>query len=223
MSYSNSTAASDKQVSYIHDLFDQKNLFADPRFFDQVNAMDADELARHIEFLKNSVGDPQDLSKPRVSRERASGIIENLKALPNKQRKATRPGYPDASHSGPAVNTEIGMYIEEDRSGVCNPAVFRVYLGQQSGRNLVKRLVDTGQPHPEDASINLHDWEYVGAADGRKAQVALRESRRMTLDEAKEYGRMTGSCCRCGRRLDVPESVEAGIGPVCAGKVGEWA
>lgn len=27
-----------------------------------------------------------------------------------------------------------------------------------------------------------------------------------------------GRCCRCGRRLTVPSSIEAGIGPECAGK-----
>lgn len=27
-----------------------------------------------------------------------------------------------------------------------------------------------------------------------------------------------GVCCRCGRKLTVPESVAAGIGPTCAGK-----
>ena len=26
-----------------------------------------------------------------------------------------------------------------------------------------------------------------------------------------------GTCCRCGRPLTVPESIESGIGPVCAG------
>ena len=28
-----------------------------------------------------------------------------------------------------------------------------------------------------------------------------------------------GRCCRCGRRLTVPESITAGIGPECAGKM----
>jgi hypothetical protein len=28
-----------------------------------------------------------------------------------------------------------------------------------------------------------------------------------------------GKCCRCGRKLTVPESIESGIGPECAGKV----
>lgn len=35
---------------------------------------------------------------------------------------------------------------------------------------------------------------------------------------AVEYGHRTGSCCVCGRTLTDPESVAAGIGPVCASK-----
>lgn len=30
-----------------------------------------------------------------------------------------------------------------------------------------------------------------------------------------------GRCCRCGRTLTVPESIESGIGPECASKIGE--
>jgi hypothetical protein len=45
-----------------------------------------------------------------------------------------------------------------------------------------------------------------------------------TLANPKEsaiaYGRETGSCSCCGRELTDPESVAAGIGPVCAGKYG---
>lgn len=46
----------------------------------------------------------------------------------------------------------------------------------------------------------------------------LDESERMTLEEAKEYGKLTGSCCNCGRTLTDEDSIEAGIGPICAGK-----
>jgi len=28
-----------------------------------------------------------------------------------------------------------------------------------------------------------------------------------------------GKCCRCGRKLTVPSSIESGLGPECAGKV----
>ena len=34
--------------------------------------------------------------------------------------------------------------------------------------------------------------------------------------EAVRYGRLTGSCCCCGRQLTDPVSVEMGIGPICA-------
>lgn len=47
----------------------------------------------------------------------------------------------------------------------------------------------------------------------------LRPDQRMTLDEAREWGRKQIRCVRCGTPLSRPESREAGIGPVCATKV----
>ena len=40
----------------------------------------------------------------------------------------------------------------------------------------------------------------------------------MTLDEAKEWGALYGTCCVCGRTLTNEESIAAGIGPICAGR-----
>lgn len=40
------------------------------------------------------------------------------------------------------------------------------------------------------------------------------------LKEAVLYGKQTGSCCCCGRELTDPQSVEMGIGPICATKWG---
>lgn len=31
--------------------------------------------------------------------------------------------------------------------------------------------------------------------------------------------RHSGKCCRCGRKLTVPESIDSGIGPECAGRI----
>jgi hypothetical protein len=47
----------------------------------------------------------------------------------------------------------------------------------------------------------------------------LSASDRMSLEEAKEFGALYGSCCVCGRTLTNETSIEAGIGPVCAGKL----
>lgn len=39
----------------------------------------------------------------------------------------------------------------------------------------------------------------------------------MTLEQAKAFGHSHGYCIRCGAQLTDPKSVEAGIGPICAG------
>ena len=41
---------------------------------------------------------------------------------------------------------------------------------------------------------------------------------RLTLEQAAEAGVKTGRCVVCARLLTDPESVEAGIGPVCAAR-----
>lgn len=42
---------------------------------------------------------------------------------------------------------------------------------------------------------------------------------RMTMVEAAAYGKRTGVCIVCGRTLTHPDSVAAGIGPVCGGRI----
>jgi hypothetical protein len=58
-------------------------------------------------------------------------------------------------------------------------------------------------------------FEYTGKRPLR----FLRDEHRMTLEEAKEYGKVTGTCCVCGRKLTNEASIADGIGPVCSGKV----
>lgn len=124
----------------------------------------------------------------------ASAVIDNLFALP----KLT------VAKAG-STQFAAGMYVAPDGR------IFRAYLGQQSGNILCKEVVRT----------EGHEHEYELEYRGLAAKHIPADSRRMTLEEAKAWGKATGSCVRCGRRLDVPESVDAGIGPVCAGK-GEW-
>jgi hypothetical protein len=40
------------------------------------------------------------------------------------------------------------------------------------------------------------------------------------VESAVAYGKQTGICACCGRELSDPESIERGIGPICAGKFG---
>jgi hypothetical protein len=49
-------------------------------------------------------------------------------------------------------------------------------------------------------------------------QYRLRAEHRATLEQLEEFGKAFGVCGECGRTLTNPESIERGIGPICAGK-----
>lgn len=59
------------------------------------------------------------------------------------------------------------------------------------------------------------DWTFEYAPGAMRI---LSEETKMTLEQAKEFGALYGTCCVCGRTLTDEKSIEAGIGPVCANK-----
>lgn len=94
-----------------------------------------------------------------------------------------------------AEDLEIGMYRVDGE-------IFKVQRAVHgSGHLYAKRLTEDG-------------FEYATGAIRK-----IKASDRMTLDEAKEYGRLTGTCCQCGRTLTDENSIAEGIGPVCSGKI----
>lgn len=50
-------------------------------------------------------------------------------------------------------------------------------------------------------------------------QVVREQGKPLTLEQAKEFGQLYGICIMCGRTLTNEESIEAGIGPICATKL----
>lgn len=73
-----------------------------------------------------------------------------------------------------------------------------------------------------------HGWVFVKQVAGDE-QYPVKGARRATVlagiaadprEAMLRYGREIGSCGHCGRTLTDEASREAGIGPVCAGKVG---
>lgn len=134
--------------------------------------------------------------------EQASGWINALKECKRNWREEDRakPRTSRAAAATTASEPDAGMYCKGD-------TIYRVYLGQKSGRMLVKQLVGD--------ETHGYSYEYLGAAAYRLPQ----DASPLPLEEAKKFGRMTGTCCVCARRLDNPESVDAGIGPVCAGRM----
>lgn len=120
----------------------------------------------------------------RMTSREASDLIDLIKDAP----KATTPV---------AANLQAGVYLDGE-------TYYRVYMGQQSGRLLAKRVLWLTSTEVA--------YTYAGAA----AKVLSPLATRLTLEQVGALGVASGECLVCGRRLDDPESVDRGIGPVCA-------
>jgi len=83
-----------------------------------------------------------------------------------------------------------GMFRTDD-------GIFKVQSALSSGNLYAKKLEGTS-------------FEYAAGAIRK-----LKESDRMSLEEAQEFGRVSGTCCVCSRKLNNEESIADGIGPVC--------
>lgn len=91
-----------------------------------------------------------------------------------------------------------------------NNTVYKVQVAHQgSGRKYAKRLIVSRDDDEKD------QWAYQGRSE---AFHSLSESTLMTLEQAKEFGRLYGMCCVCGATLTDETSIERGIGPVCEGR-----
>ena len=86
-------------------------------------------------------------------------------------------------------------------------------------RDAMRELLEQAQESGDDKTIGLlgrktmGTWEYVPGM-----YQALRKGDALTQEEAKKWGALYGICCRCGRLLTNEDSIEAGIGPICASK-----
>lgn len=82
--------------------------------------------------------------------------------------------------------------------------IYRVQRSRESGNLYAKVMILPAFPGDKPG------FEYAKGAIRR-----LTAEHRMSLEDAKAWGVETGICCVCGAFLTDPESVEAGIGPVC--------
>ena len=90
----------------------------------------------------------------------------------------------------------------------------------------------TGSDNTSDyqylGQFRVRDWKLVWS-HGRKS--SIKTTAKSALSDAWFFNALNadalpsfleviheGTCCRCGRKLTTPESIEAGIGPVCATK-----
>jgi hypothetical protein len=82
--------------------------------------------------------------------------------------------------------------------------IFKVQSSQTSGHLYAKELTSDG-------------WSYL---PGGATLLATQGASRLTAETAERYGKLYGVCAICGRTLTNEESIERGIGPVCAGRMG---
>lgn len=133
------------------------------------------------------------------------GAVETLRNWQRVDRDAKQP-----------ENLE-GMHILDGR-------IFKVQKAVHgSGRLYAKELVRTDDTTCGGCeTCDGEDLCPTGAVEFVMAKgmiFKLSEATRLTLEQAKTYGALYGSCVVCGRVLTDEKSIEAGIGPVCQGKL----
>lgn len=188
-------SATDRQVRFISDLLDRKNLFASPKFFDQVGAMDFDEYQDYVAHLKQQVR--------AVPVARASAIIDALLALPNEDEdedQAPQRGLPDVPAGHYAITAKDGTHTVFYR-------VDRPTSGRWAGRTFVKLQLSD--------SYERVRYDHVAGILSRIREDGIESAMR-------RYGLELGRCGRCNRTLTNELSRQLGIGPVCRGEMG-WS
>jgi hypothetical protein len=116
--------------------------------------------------------------------------------------------HPDAAPVQPTkTRAAEGMYR---KVGTIYKVQKAVHGSQQ---NYAKRLVETLTVDKNGKRKRKWKFEY---APGFVYE--LRAEHALTIEQAKEFGALYGTCCVCGRTLTKEESIEAGIGPICAEK-----
>lgn len=109
------------------------------------------------------------------------------------------PDYTGNWSSKSAEPVSEGIYIKDD-------TVYKA-IESQNGRMYAKELV------VED-EFGTTSWNY---APGAISRLSLED--KATLERAAQYGKITGVCAMCGRKLTNEESIERGIGPICLEKM----
>lgn len=122
----------------------------------------------------------------------------------------------------PAKDTERehAERIDSDGMYTMDGVIYKVQRAVHgSGQLYAKKLVPVERDNVEIEdgvwkSVTIHRFEY---APGIVTQ--LRPEHRLSLEQAKAFGRLYGICVRCGATLTDETSIAAGIGPVCAGRL----
>jgi hypothetical protein len=187
-----------KQLDYAHSLFRQRVAFGDVAQIEEVSGAEAAHEAISA-----------------MDRKSCSEFISSMLEQPKREfEKRTS-----------QVAVGEGMYKMDD-------VIYKVQVAHHgSGHLYAKQLKIT--PAEKCLCSDLQGVMCTPCRNGTNAArgsfvrasgvlTRLRPEHKMSLKEAKQFGALYGFCVRCGAILTDEVSIEAGIGPVCAGK-DDWA
>lgn len=141
-----------------------------------------------------------------LSKAAASAVIDGLLKTPKVAKAQPK------AESAPVV-TEDGMYMIGD-------TIYKVQRAiHGSGRLYAKVLVIVENAVWDEDNEKIVTPAVVRFDRAPGVIFKLRPEHRMTKDQAKEFGALYGTCVRCAATLTDEESIDRGMGPVCAGKI----
>lgn len=165
----------------------------------------------HAHYLFNAMEDNA-LGKFAASKE-----IESLLSKPKKEQASTAPG------GKSAMNKEAhpGYYTDGTR-------FYEVVQSKQGNKYAKELTVQMPKCEGHADGPVMGETFYCDGTCNKKGKAtwvyrpgvmkAFQTWLPVDAAQAAEFGKMFGACFVCGRTLTDPKSVEAGIGPVCAGK-----
>lgn len=170
---------------------------------------------RFIETMCEEQGRTLHMDLATLTKDAASDLISALVAAretrtsPEAVRTPAGPQKTGSAATSRNWVTEDGMYRTPDGE------VYKVQFAiHGSGRLYAKKLVEREEPKThKNGKVSTHEFvKETGAI--RK----LTADMKMTLAQAKEWGALYGTCCRCGTQLTDEKSIADGIGPICGDK-----
>jgi len=165
-------------------------------------------------FQVIKAGEDKFNGKPILRRD-VNMLVTELKKCPPKRKEQTYatkhtdrpPTAPREQYATPKTPHELedGMY-RRAKDGV----FFKLYHTVHGANvQVAKELIVINEGPPAEVT-----FEYRG----RKPLYSLKPSDRLTIEQAREFGHLYGTCCICGRTLTNELSIALGIGPVCGNR-----
>jgi len=117
---------------------------------------------------------------------------------------------------------DVGSYVLRSDTDT----VFHVVETRDHTRYYAEKFVLIGGERTTEAGTVLNgDWQFESNSGERYSKLVARlidanKLRRMTADEVIDFAVLYGRCVQHGGFLKSADSVDAGIGPVCAAKLG---